>query len=82
MYMWDLKYDANEPSCKTDSQTQISDLWLPRGKRCRGGMDWELQISRYKLLYIEWISDKVLLYSTGNYIHHSVINHNRKNIIV
>ena len=27
--------------------------------------------------YIEWIN-KVLLYSTGNYIQHPVINHNGK----
>ena len=52
-YMWDLKHDTNEPIYKTDSQTQISDLWLPRGKRCRGGMDWELGISRSRLSYIE-----------------------------
>ena len=32
-------------------------------------MDWESGISRYKLLYIEWIN-KVLLYSSGNYIQY------------
>ena len=25
-------------------------------------MDWEFGISRYRLLYIKWISNKVLLY--------------------
>ena len=29
-------------------------------------------------LYIEWINNKVLLYSTGNYIQYPVINHNGK----
>ena len=43
-----------------------------------GGMDWEFGISRCKLLYIEWINNKVLLYSTGNYIQYPVINHNGK----
>ena len=43
-----------------------------------GGMDWEFGISRCKLSYIEWISDKVLLYNTGNYIQCPVINHNGK----
>ena len=33
---------------------------------------------RCKLLYIEWINNKVLLYSTGNYIQYPVINHNGK----
>ena len=40
-----------------------------------GRLDWEFRISRCKLLYIEWISNKVLLYSTGNYIQYPVINH-------
>ena len=41
-----------------------------------GGMDWEFGISRCKLLYIGWINNKVLLYSTGNYIQYPVISHN------
>ena len=43
-----------------------------------GEIDWEFGISRCKLLYIERINSKVLLYSTGNYIQYSVINHNGK----
>ena len=43
-----------------------------------GGKDWEFGISRCKLLYIGWINNKVLLYSTGNYIQYPVINHNGK----
>ena len=43
-----------------------------------GGKDWELGITRCKLLYIGWIKNKVLLYSTENYIQHPVINHNGK----
>ena len=41
-------------------------------------MDWEFGISRCKLLYIGWINNKVLLYSTGNHIQYPVINHNGK----
>ena len=41
-------------------------------------MDWESGTSRCKLLYIKWINNKVLLYSTGNYIQYPVINHNGK----
>ena len=49
------------------------------GCQCgRGGMGWESGISRCKLLHLEWINNKVLLYSTGNYIQYSVINHNGK----
>ena len=32
-----------------------------------GGKDWEFGISKCKLLYIGWINNKVLLYSTENY---------------
>ena len=44
-----------------------------------GRLDWEFGISRYKLLYIEWIKNKVL-YSTGNYSQHPVKSYNRKDI--
>ena len=57
---------------------QRTDLWLPRGTREGGGKDWEFGISRCKLLYREWINNKVLLYSTGNYIQYPVINQNGK----
>ena len=43
-----------------------------------GGKDWEFGINRCKLVYIGWINNKVLLYSTGNYIQYPVINHNGK----
>ena len=41
-------------------------------------MEWELGVSRSKLLYREWINNKVLLHSTGDYMQHPVINHNGK----
>ena len=63
---------------KADSQTWRTDLWLPkgRGKEWDGlgvgwigsGMDWEFGVSRCKLLHLEWISNEILLYSTGNNI--------------
>ena len=53
-------------------------MWLPRGRADRGGIEWEAGISRCKLLYIEWINNKVLLYSTGNFIQYPVINRDGK----
>ena len=44
----------------------------------RGGKEWEFGINRGKLLCVEWINNKILLYSTGNYIQYSVTNHNGK----
>ena len=48
---------------------------------CQGGgegsgMDEEFGVSRFKLLYLEWISNEDLLYSTGNYIQSLGIEHN------
>ena len=48
---------------------------------CQGGgalgEEWSgrLGIRSSKLLYRQWINNKVLLYSTGNYIQYPVINH-------
>ena len=36
-------------------------------------MDWESGVGRCKLLHLEWINNKVLMYSTGTYIQHPVI---------
>ena len=49
-----------------------------KGEGYGGGMEWEFGISRCKPVYIERINNKVLLYSTGNYIQYPVINHNGK----
>ena len=78
--MWNLKYGTNEAIYKTetDSQAKRTDLWLLRRRDRGGGRDWEFGISRCKLLYIRWINNRVLLYSTGNYIQYPVISHNGK----
>ena len=41
-------------------------------------MAWEFGISRDKLLHVEWINNKSLLYRTWNYNQYPVINHNGK----
>ena len=46
--------------------------------RGEGGKDWEFRISRCKPLFIGWINNKLLLYSTGGYIQYPVINYNGK----
>ena len=46
-----------------------------------GALSWEFGISRCKLLYVDWINNKILLYSTGNYIQYPVINYNGKEYI-
>ena len=46
-------------------------------KREGGGseMDWDFRVGRCKILHLEWINNKVLLYSTGNYIQFLGIDH-------
>ena len=39
------------------------------------GMDWKFGVGRCKLLYLEWISNEVLLYNTGNYVQSIVVEH-------
>ena len=41
-------------------------------------MGWKLGVSICTVLNIGWINNKVLGYSTGNYIQYPVTNHNRK----
>ena len=71
--MWNLKNNVNESIYKTEinSQTQRTTLWLPKGKEKWGGINWECGIKRQELLYTKQISNKDLLYNTGNYIHYN-----------
>ena len=61
--MQNLKYDNNEQTHKTetDSQTQRTNLWLPKAKPGRGEINEKSGISRYKLLYVKQINHKVIL---------------------
>ena len=53
--------------------TNVEDRLVAQAEGDEGGKDWEFGVSRYKLLYRAWIN-KVLLYSTGNYVQYPVIN--------
>ena len=67
------------------SRTWLSDWtelnWTPgrKAKDWEGeGVDLEFGVSRCRLLLTEWRINKVLLYSTGNYIQYPEINHDGK----
>ena len=76
--MWNLKYDTNEPIYKAERDSDIENrLVVAKGVGGGGGMDFKFGVSRCKLLLREWM-DKVLLYSTGNYIQCPGISHNGK----
>ena len=55
-------------------------LVAAKGEWNGGGKDWEFEVSRCKFLYIEWIKNKVLLYSKGNYTQYLVIIFNGNNL--
>ena len=54
--------------------------WLLVTEEERGGsgVDWEFGIGRCKLLHLQWINNKVLRYSTGNYIQFPGIDYDGK----
>ena len=55
-----------------ESQMQKTILWLPGGKG-GGGINWEIGIDIYTLLYVKQTTNKDLLYSTGNSAQYSVM---------
>ena len=67
--MWNLKYYTNDPIYKTETDhrhgEQTCGCW---GESGRSGMDGEFGVGRCKLSHLEWISNGVLLYSTGSYV--------------
>ena len=66
--MWNLKYDIDELIYKTETDIQNRPV-VAKG---------EVGICSYNLLSIEWINNKVLLYSTGNYIQYPLVNYHEK----
>ena len=52
-------------------------LVVAKGNGGRRWMQWEVGVKRCKVSYINWIN-KILLYSTENYIQYPMINHNGK----
>ena len=60
----------------TDTEIRLA---VAKGEGARRrGMDWEFEVDICKLLLLEWMNSKVLLYSTGRYMQSSGINHNGK----
>ena len=53
-------------------------LVVAKGEEGESGMDCGFEVSRFKLLYLEWIKTKVLPYSTGKYIQSPGTDHDGK----
>lgn len=59
---WLREINTQEGKCAC-----ISAAFFEEGKhRGKTGMDWEFGIRSCKLLHVGWISNKILLYITGN----------------
>ena len=80
IYMWNLKYGPNEHIYGTDSHTQRTDLWLPRGSR-----RWEAKIRRLGLAdthcYTQdgWTTRSYCI-AQGTIYQYPVINHKGKEL--
>ena len=62
--MWNLKRnDTNELIYKTDLKNE---LMVARGEEQEEGIVREFENNMYTLLYLKWITNKDLLYSTWN----------------
>ena len=50
-YMWNLKYDVNEPICEIETDSQTEQTCGCGGRGGGEGVDWEFAIRRCKLVY-------------------------------
>ena len=66
--MWNLKHDTSELTYKTetDSQTQRTELCVPRGSGW-GEDELEFMVSRCKLLFKGWMSHRSHCTAQGTY---------------
>ena len=73
-YMWNYRWTYLQ---KRSRSTDLDGLGLARGEG-EGGMNWDIGVSRCKVLHLEGIDSKVLLYSTGNSIQSPGKDHDGK----
>ena len=63
-HMRNLKYDTNEPTCETETQSHLPSVFRPvvaKEDGVGGGMIWKAGVSRYNLLGTEGISPPIIL---------------------
>ena len=66
--IWNLIYGTNEPFHRKENHGLGEQTCGCQEGGGGSGMDWELGVKRCKLLPLEWISNEILLCSTGNYV--------------
>ena len=50
-YIQNLKYDINEPIYKAETDSQRTDLQLPRGRGEEKGMNWEFRAGIQTIIF-------------------------------
>ena len=76
-YIWNLIYGTNKSFHRKETQGLGAQTRGCRGGGGGGGMDRESGVDRCKLLPLEWRSNEILLYSTGNCIWLLMMEHGR-----
>ena len=66
--MWNLINGTDEPFHRKEAHGLEEQICGCQGGGRGSGMDWEFGVNRCKLLHLEWISNEILLYGTGNNI--------------
>ena len=69
-YIWNLTCGTKEPFHRKENHGHGEETCGFQGGGGGGGngIDWEFGVNRCKRLPLEWISNEILLHSTGNYI--------------
>ena len=73
IYIWNLKYDTREFIFATETDRHRDQTVVAKGGVGEGRIG-SLGLADANS-YTRWINNKVLLWSTGNYIQYPVINH-------
>ena len=78
-YIWNVKYDKRTYLQNRNRLTNIENRpQVAQEERGGKAMEWEVGVSTYKLLYMEWMNNKVLLYSRETHMQYPMIKHNGK----
>ena len=67
-HTWNLIYSTNKPFHRRETHGPGEETCGCQRGEGGSGVDWESRANRCKLLPLEWISNEILMYSTGNYM--------------
>ena len=71
-------FGTNEPFHRTENHGLGEQTCGCQGGGGGSGMDGELEVNRCRLLPLEWISNEILLSSTGNYVWSLMMEHDNE----